>query len=47
MWMYLITIIDNRIGKSMWEFLYSGIFRLNPQKEMLCYVFMRYLLNEN
>ena len=43
MGLYLITIIDKRIRKCMWEFLYSGMLRLNPQKEYL----MEYLLNKN
>ena len=45
--MYLITIIDKRIGKCMWEFLYSGILRLNPQKGKSYVKFMTILLNKN
>ena len=45
--MYLITIMDERIEKSMWEFLYSGTLRPNPQKGKSYIKFKRYLLNKN
>ena len=35
MWLYLVTNIDKRIGKCVWEFLYSGILHLDLQKENL------------